>query len=162
MSSMHDSPTTREPITAACVIDGTDFCLTHQATHLNTATCLGAPVGFEADCGQPGPHGPHPLVDRPQLPSHPDWCTYEHGEDVAEFDLVTHTGDDHTDGTVRKLLDGRVEIRVARTDSQDEGTVGTPCLLVVCELELTTWEQAAELSRTILDGFGYLAGAEKD
>jgi hypothetical protein len=22
-------------------------------------TCMGAPAGFEADCGRPGPHGPH-------------------------------------------------------------------------------------------------------
>jgi hypothetical protein len=29
-------------------------------------------------------------------------------------------------------------------------------------VELTTWEQAAELARTILDGFGYLEGAGRD
>lgn len=23
--------------------------------------CLGAPAHFEADCGRPGPHGPHPM-----------------------------------------------------------------------------------------------------
>lgn len=26
--------------------------------------CLGAPAGFEADCGRPGPHGPHPITDQ--------------------------------------------------------------------------------------------------
>lgn len=37
-------------------------------------TCLGAPGGFVGDCGQPGPHGPHPLdepadvVMRPAAP----------------------------------------------------------------------------------------------
>jgi hypothetical protein len=28
-------------------------------------TCLGAPGGFVGDCGQPGPHGPHPLDEQP-------------------------------------------------------------------------------------------------
>jgi hypothetical protein len=28
-------------------------------------TCLGARGGFEADCGEPGPHGAHPLGDEP-------------------------------------------------------------------------------------------------
>lgn len=92
----------------------------------------------------------------------PDWCTFEHDDGVADFDLVTHMGDDHLDGTGRKLLDGhKLEIRVARTDCLPEGTVGVPNLMVTCDLELTTWEQAAELARAILDGFGYLNGAEK-
>lgn len=92
----------------------------------------------------------------------PDWCTYDHRTDDARDDLILHMGDDHTDGTVRKLLGAdKLEIRVARTDCPSEGTTGTASLMVRCDLELTLWEQAAELARTILDGFGYLAGADR-
>jgi hypothetical protein len=92
----------------------------------------------------------------------PDWCTDDHRADDERDDLITHMGDDHTDGTVRSLLDGhRLDIRVARTDCPSEGTVGVPSLYVRCEVELTTWEQAAELARAILDGFGYLKGADR-
>jgi hypothetical protein len=107
---------------------------------------------------------------REQLLACPDWCTDDHAnDDPADpvMNLILHMGDDHTDGTVRKLLDvwpdsgTKLDIRTARTDCPQEGTVGTPNLYVRCEVELTTWEQAAELARTILDGFGYLKGAEK-
>lgn len=93
----------------------------------------------------------------------PDWCTDDHGPVDVRVDLITHMGDDHTDGTVRRLLDATtLDIRVARTDSPLEGTVGAPNLYVRCDVELTTWQQAAELARTILDGFGYLEGADRD
>jgi hypothetical protein len=89
----------------------------------------------------------------------PEWCALTHDpEDDAHADLALHMGDDHTDDTVRKLLDGRVEVRVARTDVLSEGTTGTPNLYVRCELELTTWQQAAELARLIVDAFGYVPG----
>lgn len=90
----------------------------------------------------------------------PDWCVIDHIHDDERDDLVLHQADDHTDGTVRKLLDDQdLDIRVTRTDCTSEGRTGTPTLRVTTEIELTTWEQAAELARTILDGFGYLAGA---
>jgi uncharacterized protein DUF6907 len=93
----------------------------------------------------------------------PEWCTLDHRGDDVRDDLILHQGDDHTDGSVRKLLDGtRLDIRLSRTDSLTEGTVGKPSLYVQCEVELTTWEQAGELARTILDGFGYLQGADQD
>jgi hypothetical protein len=97
-----------------------------------------------------------------ETPECPEWCTLTHDpDDDACADLALHMGDDHTDTTVRKLLDGHhLEVQVTRTDSLSEGKAGTPNLYVRCELELRTWEQAAELARTILDGFGYLeAGA---
>jgi hypothetical protein len=93
----------------------------------------------------------------------PDWCVLDHAQDDRRDDLVLHQGDDHTDGTVRKLLDpDRLDIRVSRTDCPAEGMLGTAALYVTTEVELTTWEQAAELARTILDGFGYLKGAERN
>lgn len=92
----------------------------------------------------------------------PDWCTYDHRTDDGLVDDVLHTGDDHTDGSVRKLLDPhRLDLRVARVDQPAGRTVGKPILYVQAELELTTWEQAAELARTILDSFGYLKGADQ-
>lgn len=173
---------------------------------MNTVpTCLGAPAGFEADCGQPGPHGPHPISqllpppaaevrcydssphaphettfapelgitnglcggveENPRPAGCPDWCTFDHAEDDERDDLALHMGDDHTDSTVRDLLDvhqgSKLRVVVARTDDLSADTRGTPALLVTADLELTTWEQAAELARAILDGFGYLNGAEK-
>lgn len=95
----------------------------------------------------------------------PDWCTFDHRQDDERDDLVLHQGADHVDGTVRKLLElypdggAKLDVRVSRTDDAAAGTVGVPNLYVRCEVELTTWEQAAELARTILDGFGYLKGA---
>jgi hypothetical protein len=92
----------------------------------------------------------------------PDWCTIDHRDDDVRDDLILHQGSDHTDGTVRKLLDAhQLSVRVARTDDLAAGQAGTPTLTVHLDVELTTWEQAAELARTILDGFGYLAGAEQ-
>lgn len=99
----------------------------------------------------------------------PDWCTFDHtGDDPADpiENLILHMGDDHTDGSVRKMLDvhegSKLDIRVARTDCPSEGTVGKPALMIRADLELTTWEQAGELARTILDAFGYLLGADQD
>lgn len=92
----------------------------------------------------------------------PDWCLEDHSTDDARDDLVLHMGGEHTDGYVRKLLDPHLlDLRVARTDCPSEGRTGTPNLYVRAELELTTWGQAAELARTILDAFGYLHGADK-
>jgi hypothetical protein len=93
----------------------------------------------------------------------PDWCTLTHDQDDDERDgLALHMGADHTDATVRRLLDAHhLELQVARTDDVDEGTLGKPNLYVRVEVELTTWEQAAELARTILDSFGYLHGADQ-
>jgi hypothetical protein len=91
----------------------------------------------------------------------PEWCVVDHAEDDPRDDIVLHTGDDHTDGTVRKLLDAqRLDIRVTSTTSTlpDEPDT-TPTLNVRVDVELKTWEQAAELARAILDGFGYLMGA---
>ncbi|MBU2662855.1 hypothetical protein KOI35_04975 [Actinoplanes bogorensis] len=115
------------------------------------------------------PNGPCPGVSgRPE--SCPDWCIEDHGTDDPSdpFNgLVLHMGGDHTDSHVRKMLDlhpgggTNLDLRVTRTDNRDEGTVGVPNLYVRIELELTTWEQAAELARTILDGFGYLDGADR-
>lgn len=102
-----------------------------------------------------------PALDRATRLRCPEWCTFDHRADDVRDDLISHMSDDHTDGSVRELLDARVDVRVARTDNLWEGTVGVPNLYVRVEAELTTWEQAAELARTILDGFGYLAGAEK-
>lgn len=91
----------------------------------------------------------------------PEWCVVDHSTDDVRDDLVLHHGDDHIDGTVRKLFgNGNLGVYVARTDSLTERTTGTPALLVRADVELTTWEQAAELARTILDGFGYLGGAQ--
>lgn len=91
----------------------------------------------------------------------PEWCTTSHTVDEFEDQqLISHLGADYADGTVRKLLDAHaLSVQVARTDDLSEGTTGTPNLYVRCELELTSWEQAAELARTILDGFGYLKDA---
>lgn len=91
----------------------------------------------------------------------PDWCVIDHIHDDERDDLVLHQADDHTDGSVRKLLDDQdFDIRVSRTDCTSEGRTGAPTLRVTAEIELTTWHQAAELARTILDAFGYLEGAE--
>lgn len=138
--------------------------------------CLGAPADLQAQCGQPGPHGPHPLgqllpemfppemfpaADN-RLPGCPDFCLYDHRTDDERDDLVLHHGDDHTDDTVRQLLDPHaLDIRVARTDCPPEGRTGTPVLAVRMDLELTSWRQAAELAHAILDGFGYLHGADQ-
>jgi hypothetical protein len=95
-------------------------------------------------------------------PECPDWCVEDHSTDDARDDLVLHMGDDHTDGSVRKLLDAHaLDVRVARTDDLTARTAGIPSLMVRLDAELTTWEQAGGLVRTILDGFGYLhmAGA---
>lgn len=91
----------------------------------------------------------------------PEWCTLTHDlADDLRDGMALHLSADHTDGTVRKLLDAhQLEVQVARTDILSEGRAGTPNLYVRCEVELTTWEQAAELARTILDGFGYLKDA---
>jgi hypothetical protein len=93
----------------------------------------------------------------------PEWCALTHDvEDDARDDMALHMGDDHTDDTVRKLLDAHaLEVRVARLDVLSEGRTGTPNLHVRVDAEVTTWQQAAELARTILDAFGYVpAGAE--
>jgi hypothetical protein len=107
---------------------------------------------------------------REQLLACPDWCTDDHaGDDPADpvVNLILHQGDDHTEGTVSKLLgvdqdNGmKLDVRVSRTDVPQEGVIGVPSVYVQAELELTTWEQAAELARTILDAFGHLAGADR-
>ncbi len=36
-----------------------DLAGAEETAVLNAAGCLGAPAGFEADCGEAGPHGPH-------------------------------------------------------------------------------------------------------
>lgn len=33
--------------------------------------CPGAPAGWEAPCGRPGPHGPHPMNQEPTQHSAP-------------------------------------------------------------------------------------------
>lgn len=95
----------------------------------------------------------------------PEWCTIGHAEDDDRGDLALHMGDDHTDGYARRLLNvhegSKLLARVARTDDLAKGTAGVPALLVTADLELTTWEQAGELARTILDAFGYLEGADR-
>lgn len=91
----------------------------------------------------------------------PDWCLLDHTDDDPRVDLILHQDDDHTDGITRKLLGEHTNIRVSRTDCPAEGRIGEPALYVVVEAELTTWEQAAELARAILDGFGYLKGTDQ-
>ncbi|WP_229068387.1 hypothetical protein [Actinoplanes sp. DH11] len=87
----------------------------------------------------------------------PEWCTIDHAEDDERDDLVLHQADDHTDGTIRRLLAAdTLDIRIARTDSLTEGGTGEATVMVHVDVELRTWEQAAELARAILDGFGYL------
>lgn len=106
---------------------------------------------------------------RQELIACPEWCTFDHSaDDPADpiMNLILHMGDDQTDGVVRRMLLGEtagytLDIRVARTDCPQEGTIGTPALLVRTDVEVTTWEQAAELARSILDGFGYLKGADQ-
>jgi hypothetical protein len=91
----------------------------------------------------------------------PDWCVIDHIHDDERDDLVLHQGEDYTDGTVRTLLGGHeFDVCIARTDSLTEGRIGTPALRITAEVELTTWEQAAQLARTILDAFGRLQGAD--
>jgi hypothetical protein len=103
------------------------------------------------------------LLARIERADCPDWCTIDHAEDDARDDLVLHQGGDHTDGTVRKLLNpDTLDITVCRTDNVGEGRPGAAVLQVYADVELTTWQQAAELSRTILDAFGYLEGADRD
>jgi hypothetical protein len=92
----------------------------------------------------------------------PAWCTLTHdpADDIRD-DMALHMGVDRADDMVRELLDEhRVEVRVARLDCLSEGKLGTPNLFVRVEAELTTWEQAAELARLILDGFGYVGNVE--
>lgn len=80
----------------------------------------------------------------------PDWCVTDHSEHpLTETDnLITHQAMPHAFGMI-----------VTRTDCPDEGTVGVPALRVALDLELATWEQAADLARSVLDAFGYLDGA---
>jgi hypothetical protein len=98
----------------------------------------------------------------------PAWCTLTHDpEDDVRDGMALHMGDDHTDETVRKLLDAHtLEVRVARLDILTEdlagSPIGTPNLHVRIDAELTTWEQAAELARVILDGFVYVPVADRD
>lgn len=95
----------------------------------------------------------------------PEWCLLDHTADDVRDDLVLHQADDHTDGSVHRMLgvpaQHVLDVRVSRTDCPSEGTTGTPALLIRADLEVTTWEQAGELARTILDGFGYLQGADQ-
>jgi hypothetical protein len=91
----------------------------------------------------------------------PEWCIVDHDADDPRDDIVLHAGDDHTESTVRKLLDAhQLDIRVVSTTNTLPTEPATaPTLHVRVDAELTTWEQAAELARTILDAFGYLKGA---
>lgn len=97
----------------------------------------------------------------------PAWCTLTHDpEDDARDGMALHMGYDHTDDTVRKLLDAHtLEVRVARLDILTEDLAGertgTPNLHVRIDAELTTWQQAAELARTILDAFDYVPGGNE-
>lgn len=104
------------------------------------------------------------IVGRPD--TCPAWCTVDHSDDKDPLELRLHLGDEHTDGTVRDLLQvhtgSTIDIRVARCDNPDEGTVGTPNLMVRMDLELTTWEQAAELARTILEAFSFVPRPGED
>lgn len=88
----------------------------------------------------------------------PDWCIEDHREDDPRDDIVLHRGGDHTDSTVRRLLAAtQLDIRIVSTTNVLPTEPGTaPTLNVRVDAELTTWEQAAELARTILDAFGYL------
>jgi hypothetical protein len=88
----------------------------------------------------------------------PAWCTLTHDpEDDARDGMALHMDDDHTDETVRKLIDARaLEVRVTRLDVLSEGRIGTPALFVRVDAELTTWRQAAELTRIILDAFDHV------
>lgn len=127
-------------VPAFCVVED-GYCTTHEGIH---PTAEGLAAMRRDDC--------------------PDWCLFDHTTDGVADDLVLHLGDDHTDGTVRDLLNvhsgSKLDIRVGRTDCPPEGRTGTAALLIQADLELTTWEQAAELARTILDGFGYLGNVD--
>ena len=48
----------------------------HPTHDVPDPTCPGAPAGFEADCGQPGPHGPHPIGDVRTTDAVPRTCLY--------------------------------------------------------------------------------------
>lgn len=57
--------------------------------------CHGAPTGFEADCGEPGPHGPHPLGDEPSpyrgatdVEHDDDGCTTCRGDEPGPVESV--------------------------------------------------------------------------
>lgn len=97
-----------------------------------------------------------------EAPECPEWCTTDHaGTDDDRDDLVLHMSSNHVETRVKELADAhQLDIRVARTDFPSDGTSGVPNLYVRYEVEVTSWEQAAELARMILDGFGYLEGAQ--
>jgi hypothetical protein len=89
---------------------------------------------------------------REQLLACPDWCTLDHSDDDPAdpiYNLILHTSDAHACG-----------LRVSRTDCPQEGRIGTPSLAGRIDVELTSWQEAAELAHAILDGFGYLEGAD--
>jgi len=94
----------------------------------------------------------------------PEWCIEDHSADDERDDIVLHRGANHVDGILIGLLPEehrhRLDVRVTSTTNllpDEEGE--EPTLYVQVEAQLTTWQQAAELARTILDGFGYLKGA---
>lgn len=100
-------------------------------------------------------HGIHPvdLAEVRKLLNCPEWCVSEHaGDNPADpvENIMLHFSGERFQG-----------VEVFRTDVPQEGTIGTPALRVAVDLELTTWQQAAELAHAILDGFGYLEGADK-
>lgn len=105
------------------------------------------------------PNKPAQTPETVAEPICPDWCVADHVRDRAAYegegtgevmDLVTHEAAPMPFG-----------LYVSRTDCPNEGRVGEPVLRVVLEVELKTWEEAAGLARAILDGFGYLQGAEQ-
>jgi hypothetical protein len=91
----------------------------------------------------------------------PAWCALTHNPaDDARDDMALHMSVNHVDDTVRKVLaPHHLEVQVSRLDCPSTGAAGVPNLYVWCELELTTLEQATELARTIVDGFGHLEDA---
>lgn len=47
---------------AALISRGLNHADREAADRAQERVCVGAPAGYEADCGGAGPHGPHPMT----------------------------------------------------------------------------------------------------
>lgn len=92
-------------------------------------------------------------VERQRLLRCPDWCVTEHTHDLRNpvDNLVLHEAPPLATG-----------IRICRTDCPDEGRVGEPVLYVAVELELGTYQEAAEFAAAVLNGIFQLLGGGPD
>jgi hypothetical protein len=157
MNSMPEPTRLNVPASPICLIDASGFCTTHEGVHLkSTEYGDGFAEGYLAALRQTvrlREQGTELEGLREQLLACPEWCVTDHaGDDPADpvDNLILHQAAEHFPG-----------VCVSRTDCPSEGRIGTPCLYVRVELELETWEQAAGFAHAVLDGFGYLAGADQ-